>query len=292
MAATKLPIVIDRSPDERSPPIRQRRRLLPGDRHRPSTVGPDLRTIGWAARTTSPSTGMAAITIAIHPEDPRRWLVLPPRVPRPGGDASSPRRRGIRQFLDIGTGLPTANNTHEVAQRGRARVPDRLRGQRPHRAGPRPRPAHQHARRARPPTSTPTCATPTAILRGGRPDPGFHPAHRAACCWASCTTSPTTTRPTDRRARLLDAAALRQLPGDHAHDQHRHRRLRWTTPYGNGTKPARSPSSSAPHSSSPASSIVWSCWIRVVPTTRWRPDPADPSSQHDVDEFCAVGRKP
>ncbi|MDT5040917.1 MAG: hypothetical protein QOE51_1902 [Actinoplanes sp.] len=25
--------------------------------------------------------------------------------------------RGIRQFLDIGTGLPTANNTHEVAQR-------------------------------------------------------------------------------------------------------------------------------------------------------------------------------
>ena len=23
---------------------------------------------------------------------------------------------GIRQFLDIGTGIPTANNTHEVAQ--------------------------------------------------------------------------------------------------------------------------------------------------------------------------------
>nr|WP_252446125.1 SAM-dependent methyltransferase [Pseudonocardia humida] len=23
---------------------------------------------------------------------------------------------GIRQFLDVGTGLPTANNTHEVAQ--------------------------------------------------------------------------------------------------------------------------------------------------------------------------------
>src|SRR5215831_19617008 len=28
---------------------------------------------------------------------------------------------GIRQFLDIGTGLPTANNTHEVAQ---ASAPD------------------------------------------------------------------------------------------------------------------------------------------------------------------------
>jgi hypothetical protein len=25
---------------------------------------------------------------------------------------------GVRQFLDIGTGLPTADNTHEVAQRG------------------------------------------------------------------------------------------------------------------------------------------------------------------------------
>ena len=27
------------------------------------------------------------------------------------------REFGIRQFLDIGTGLPTANNTHEVAQK-------------------------------------------------------------------------------------------------------------------------------------------------------------------------------
>jgi O-methyltransferase involved in polyketide biosynthesis len=26
-------------------------------------------------------------------------------------------RQGVRQFLDIGTGIPTANNTHEVAQR-------------------------------------------------------------------------------------------------------------------------------------------------------------------------------
>jgi len=30
--------------------------------------------------------------------------------------ASARANRGIRQFLDIGTGLPTANNTHEVAQ--------------------------------------------------------------------------------------------------------------------------------------------------------------------------------
>jgi hypothetical protein len=27
---------------------------------------------------------------------------------------------GIRQFLDIGTGLPSANNTHQVAQRAAA----------------------------------------------------------------------------------------------------------------------------------------------------------------------------
>src|SRR6266536_679423 len=26
------------------------------------------------------------------------------------------REAGVRQFLDIGTGIPTANNTHEVAQ--------------------------------------------------------------------------------------------------------------------------------------------------------------------------------
>src|SRR3954463_13565051 len=27
------------------------------------------------------------------------------------------QEQGIRQFLDVGTGLPTADNTHEVAQR-------------------------------------------------------------------------------------------------------------------------------------------------------------------------------
>jgi hypothetical protein len=52
---------------------------------------------------------------------------------------------GIRQFLDIGTGLPTANNTHEVAQQV-APEPHRLRRQRPRRAGARPRPADQHSR--------------------------------------------------------------------------------------------------------------------------------------------------
>lgn len=31
--------------------------------------------------------------------------------------------RGIRQFLDVGTGLPTADNTHQVAQREWPRTP-------------------------------------------------------------------------------------------------------------------------------------------------------------------------
>ena len=36
---------------------------------------------------------------------------------------------GVRQFLDIGTGLPTVSNTHEVAQAARSGRADRLRRQ-------------------------------------------------------------------------------------------------------------------------------------------------------------------
>jgi hypothetical protein len=56
---------------------------------------------------------------------------------------------GIRQFLDIGTGIPAAGNTHQVAG-DRSRQPRRLRRLRPGRAGARPRPAGQQpARRHR-----------------------------------------------------------------------------------------------------------------------------------------------
>lgn len=48
-------------------------------------------------------------------------------------------KAGIRQFLDVGTGLPTHNNTHEVAQ-AITPGPHRLRRQRPARTRPRPRP--------------------------------------------------------------------------------------------------------------------------------------------------------
>ncbi len=53
---------------------------------------------------------------------------------------------GIRQFLDIGTGLPTADNTHQVAQRVAPETQDRLRRQRSPGAGARAGPADQHAR--------------------------------------------------------------------------------------------------------------------------------------------------
>lgn len=44
----------------------------------------------------------------------------------------------VRQFIDLGSGLPTADNVHQVAQRYAAGLPGRLRRQRPGRAGPRP----------------------------------------------------------------------------------------------------------------------------------------------------------
>ena len=43
------------------------------------------------------------------------WPCRPIRAVR-FGDVPC-ERRDVRQFLDIGTGLPKANNTHEVAQR-------------------------------------------------------------------------------------------------------------------------------------------------------------------------------
>ncbi len=57
---------------------------------------------------------------------------------------------GVRQFLDIGTGLPTAENTHEVAQRFAPGVAHRLRRQRPARPGSCPLAADQLTGRRHP----------------------------------------------------------------------------------------------------------------------------------------------
>ncbi|WP_420864195.1 SAM-dependent methyltransferase [Streptomyces deccanensis] len=46
-----------------------------------------------------------------------RQVQYTPTPPRRPAVATPPPEVGIRQFLDIGTGLPTTDNTHEVAQR-------------------------------------------------------------------------------------------------------------------------------------------------------------------------------
>ncbi len=75
---------------------------------------------------------------------------------------------GIRQFLDIGTGIPTAGNTHQVAQADRAGGPGGVRGLRPGRARARARAADQPPGGRHASTSTPTCATPTRSSTGPR----------------------------------------------------------------------------------------------------------------------------
>ena len=61
-----------------------------------------------------------------------------PRVPRPRRALPGHRGRACGSSSIIGTGLPAAGNTHEVAQRGRAGVPGGLRGQRPDRGSRTP----------------------------------------------------------------------------------------------------------------------------------------------------------
>jgi hypothetical protein len=50
---------------------------------------------------------------------------------------------GIRQFLDIGSGIPTENNVHQVAQEPEGRRRSDL-GSPAHRARGRPNPPHRH----------------------------------------------------------------------------------------------------------------------------------------------------
>ncbi len=59
------------------------------------------RAVGDQVLATQPE-------LAANARTSRKWLIR--AVTYLAGEA------GIRQFLDIGTGLPTANNTHEVAQ--------------------------------------------------------------------------------------------------------------------------------------------------------------------------------
>ena len=68
------------------------------------------------ARTTSPPTGPPPRTSS-RSCPPWRWWPGPARAFLASAAHYLATNGGISQFLDIGTGLPTANNTHEVAQR-------------------------------------------------------------------------------------------------------------------------------------------------------------------------------
>ncbi|MEU5596934.1 SAM-dependent methyltransferase [Streptomyces sp. NPDC020298] len=197
---------------------------------------------------------------------------------------------GIRQFLDIGTGLPTADNTHEVAQRlaPEARVvyvdndPIVLR----------------HAE---------------ALLRGtheGRTDyieadlrdPGriLEEAARtldftqpvAITLLGVLLFIPGDDEVDAIMGRLRDAMA----PGSHLALTHT------TTSVGGGRTDdaAKEWNENSPNPMVMRTPEHIRGYVRdlellepgIVPLTRWRPDPADAGRTRDIDEFCAVARKP
>ena len=83
---------------------------------RPCRTRPGSGTTGWAARTTTRSTARPATSSARSTR--ASWTSPGPTAPSSGAwSATWPGEAGVRQFLDVGTGLPTADNTHQVAQR-------------------------------------------------------------------------------------------------------------------------------------------------------------------------------
>ena len=72
-------------------------------------------TYGWAARTITRPTRRPR-RLAWRPFPPPSQSVRANRAFLARAVEYLAAEEGIRQFLDIGTGLPSANNTHEVAQ--------------------------------------------------------------------------------------------------------------------------------------------------------------------------------
>ena len=200
------------------------------------------------------------------------------------------REVGIRQFLDIGTGLPTANNTHEVAQA----------------VAPESRIVYVdndpivlvHARALLTSAGEGKTAYIDADLRD--PDKILEAAAQ-------------TLDFTQPIAVMLLGIVHHITDTDEAHTVVN--RLLEAVPSGSYlvithttntvTGAAMDDAVRQWNEASPVPIVIrtpqqLACFFDrlelldpgVVPTTRWRPDPADPSSQHDVDEFCAVGRKP
>ena len=107
---------------------------------------PAATTTGSAARTTSPPTGSPATR-----SPPRSRPIRTAARGEPARSCAAPcgylaGEAGIRQFLDIGTGLPDRRQHPRGRAGRRPGVPGRLRRQRPDRAGPRPGAADRHAR--------------------------------------------------------------------------------------------------------------------------------------------------
>jgi O-methyltransferase involved in polyketide biosynthesis len=196
---------------------------------------------------------------------------------------------GIRQFLDIGTGLPTADNTHEVAQR----------------IAPECRIVYvdndplvlTHARALL--TGTPQGATDYIDADLREPDKIVQDATKTldfAQPVAVMLLGVLHHIGDDGQAyeivdRLLDAVpsgsylviahSTNKITGAAMDEAVRH----WNQ-FGKPLMTLRS------------SEAIARFFERlellepgVVPTTRWRPDPSD-ATNRDVDEFCAVGRKP
>ena len=216
----------------------------------PCRTRPGSGTTGSAARTTTPSTGRPATSIReVFPEivdiarASRAFLARAVRYL--AGEA------GIRQFLDIGTGLPTADNTHEVAQR----------------VAPDARIVYVdndplvlvHARALL--TSTPEGATdyidadlrdPETILAAAARTLDFaQPVALMLMGILGHVADDDEARSIVKR--LLDAPAVRQLPGPQRRHQ-RHQRGGRRRPSDATTRAAPSPTTCAAPSRSPASS--------------------------------------
>ena len=200
------------------------------------------------------------------------------------------REAGIRQFLDIGTGLPTANNTHEVAQR----------------IAPESRIVYVdndpvvlvHARALL--TSSPQGVTQYVDADLRNPDKILAEASRTLDL-----TQPVAIMLLGVIHHLTDhdeaAAVVQRLvdavaPGSH---------LVITQTTNTVTGAAMDEAVRQWNEASPTPIVVRTpgqiadffdglelLEPGVVSTTQWRPDPADPGSQKLMDEFGAVGRKP
>jgi len=198
------------------------------------------------------------------------------------------REAGIRQFLDIGTGLPTANNTHEVAQR----------------VAPESRIVYvdndpvvlTHARALL--TSTPEGATDYIDADLREPDKILQAAARtldfdqpvAITLLGVVHHVPDTDAAHAIVQRLLDAVPS----GSYLVISHTtstvtgaamEEAVRLWNEAGSVPIVIRSPKELAGFFER-----LELVEPGVVSTTRWRPDPG--TSRDEVDEYCAVGRKP